>query len=316
MTTEKQSTDTVLMISPDTFQFNIQTADTNAFQQQLKNSSAASEMALKEFHAMVEELRKHNIRVLILPSRAGIVTPDAVFPNNWFSTHLSPDGGEMVILYPMLADSRRAERQWDDLKDLLDAQQIIVNEVKDLTGYEAENKYLEGTGSLVLDRVNRIAFAVLSPRTSLDVLHDFCKQMRYTPAMFSSVDKHGKPVYHTNVVMSIGSQFAVIAADTITDMQEREQILSILKKCNKNIIAITSDQMEQMAGNILEVLSLDGKVKIIMSQTAHDAFTPEQRQVLSSYGDLLVVHIDTIEKLGGGSARCMLAEIFHGRSAV
>jgi hypothetical protein len=299
------------MISPDTFQFNSQTSGTNTFQQRPADSSSVVQMALNEFNQMVAVLNKQKIQVLVLPSRDDLVTPDAVFPNNWFSTHVAPDGSVIVVLYPMLAESRRDERQWDALNELLRSRQIIVHEVKDLTAYEDQNKYLEGTGSLVLDRLNRIAYAALSPRTSLDVLHDFCERMRYTSIVFSSIDKNGIPVYHTNVIMSIGTDFAVVAAETIANSEEREQVVTSLEKSGRRVVVVSSNQMEQMAGNILEVRSTDGKIKIILSRTAYNAFTFEQRQVLAACGELVVVQIDLIEKLGGGSARCMLAEIFH-----
>jgi hypothetical protein len=309
--TEKQSTDTVLMISPDTFQFNTQTSGTNSFQQRPADSSSVVQMALNEFNQMVSVLNKHEIQVVILPSRSDLITPDAVFPNNWFSTHIAPDGSEIVVLYPMLAESRRDERQWDTLNQLLRSRQIIVHEVKDLSAYEDQNKYLEGTGSLVLDRLNKIAYAALSPRTSLEVLHDFCERMRYTPVAFSSIDKNGMPIYHTNVIMSIGTDFAVIAAETIASSEEREKVVTSLAKSGRRVLTIRSNQMEHMAGNILEVRSSSDKIKIILSRTAYNAFTLDQRQLLSVCGELVVVQIDLIEKLGGGSARCMLAEIFH-----
>lgn len=308
---QKQSTDAVVMVSPDSFQFNSQTADTNSFQKKIPEIISATETALREFNDMVTTLRKHNIRVLVLPSRTDCITPDAVFPNNWFSTHVTPDGLEVVVLYPMLAESRRAERQLEALQKLLNSEQITIDKTIDLTALEAKHHYLEGTGSLVLDRENKIAFAALSPRTTREAIKFFCEQMAYTPVVFNSIDKNGKPIYHTNVVMSVGSQFVVLAAETIADPKEREQVEEVIKYTNKHLITITSAQMEQMAGNILEVRSIDNHIHIVMSQTAFNAFTPEQRQTLSAYGAPIVVHIDTIEKLGGGSARCMLAEIFH-----
>lgn len=315
-TAQKQSTNAVVMVSPDSFQFNSQTADTNAFQKQMPLVVSATETALREFHEMVATLRAHNIRVLVLPSRTDCITPDAVFPNNWFSTHVTPDGLEVVVLYPMLAESRRAERQLDALQKLLNSEQITIDKTIDLTVLEARHHYLEGTGSLVLDRDNKIAFATLSPRTTLEAINVFCEQMGYTPVVFNSTDKNGKPIYHTNVMMSVGSQFVVLAAETIADPKEREQVEEIIKYTNKHLITITSAQMEQMAGNILEVRSRDDHIHIVMSQTAFNAFTLEQRQTLSTYGTPVIVHIDTIEKLGGGSARCMLAEIFHPRQTM
>jgi hypothetical protein len=306
---ELQTTDKVLMISPDTFQFNEQTAATNSFQKDLSAGIEMKRKVMKEFAGMVSELRAHHIHVITLSSRADVATPDAVFPNNWFSTHTA-NGERTIIIYPMLAESRRLERQYDVLVQALQAEGIRIQHKYDLTRYEAQERFLEGTGSMVLDRINRIVYAALSPRTDQTVLDDFAETMNYTSVVFHSCDKQGNPVYHTNVVMSLGRQFAVIALDAVSDQVERDALTAMLKMTHKNIINITLDQMENMAGNILEVRSVENLSKIILSATAYNAFTPAQRQLLSTYGELVVVHIETIERLGGGSARCMLAEIF------
>jgi hypothetical protein len=306
---ENQTTDTVLMISPDTFTFNEQTAATNAFQQGTVVTEGATAKALQEFNEMVASLRQHAIRVIVLNSRCDVVTPDAVFPNNWFTSHKT-EQGEVIILYPMQAENRRIERQVDALKQALVAENIHPTKFIDLTHYEKQNKFFEGTGSAILDRVNHIAYAAISPRTDVTVLNDFAKQMNYTPVTFHSYDRSGALIYHTNVVMSVGTGFVVLAADTITDSEERKQVLASCEKSNKHVIAISSAQMEKMAGNILEVKSTDGKAKIVMSQTAAQSFTAAQRETLANFGELVIVNIDTIEKLGGGSSRCMLAEIF------
>jgi hypothetical protein len=187
-----------------------------------------------------------------------------------------------------------------------------VEKTIDLTGFEKANQALEGTGSLVLDRVHKVAFASLSPRTNSTVLAKFLEKMHYKPIIFHSYDKE-KLIYHTNVMLSIGSHFAVVAADSITSPSERSKVLSDLKNLHKNVIIITLQQMENMAGNIIELRSTDGQSKILMSQTAFRAFTPEQRKKLEKFGKLIIVNIPLIEKLGGGSARCMITEVFHQR---
>ena len=211
----------------------------------------------------------------------------------------------------MQAKNRRAERQITAVKSALKGQHINITKTVDLTNYEKQDKSLEGTGSLVLDRTHNIAFASLSPRTNPVVLEQFASKMRYTPLTFHSYETNGAPIYHTNVMMSIGSHFAIISADSITNPIERANILTALNRAGKDIIKITPQQMGQMAGNIIELSSIDGNPKIIMSKTAYNAFTPDQCQKLESYGDLIVINISTIEKLGGSSARCMLSEIFH-----
>lgn len=296
------------MVRPDSFQFNEQTAHTNAFQQPEQDAQAA-EKAGNEFQEMVSTLRAHNIRVIVLNSRDDVITPDAVFPNNWFTTHRLAQG-ETLILYPMLAHNRRQERQQEALQQALITHDIKPITLVDLTHYEAQDKFLEGTGSVILDRINHLAYAAISPRTHPEVLEDFARRMNYTPVIFHSYDKTGNLIYHTNVMMSIGTDFVVIAADSITDAEERTRVMQTFTKNKKQIVLISTQQMDRMAGNILEVRSVNGDAKIIMSQTAFHAFTPEQRQQLSQFGELVTVNINTIEKLGGGSARCMLAEIF------
>jgi hypothetical protein len=306
----QQSTDTLVMISPDTFQYNAQTADTNSFQQLSGSKPDFRISAMQEFQDMVSILKENKVQVVVLPSRKDVVTPDAVFPNNWFSLHATKKGKKLLVLYPMLAENRRLERQVDHLKAVLKAKGISISSTVDLTHHEKDGHILEGTGSLVLDRVNRIAFASLSPRTNLTALDAFAKKMQYKLIVFHSY-KNGKSIYHTNVMMSIGSRFAIIAPDCIISPSERENVLTALRHAKKDIIPISLDQMHSMAGNILEVRSTEGKAKIVMSKTAYSALTLEQRNKLKEYGDLVVVSIDVIEKLGGGSARCMLAEVFH-----
>ena len=306
-----QTTDTVIMISPDCFQYNTETADTNAFQQATDVNEGSNHQAMQEFAAMAAELTAHGIRVITLPSRHDIATPDAVFPNNWFSVHAEENGNVTLILYPMLAGNRRAERQVDAVTSALQKLNIHIARVIDLTAFENQDLALEGTGSLVIDHNNRLAYACLSSRTSQIVLKEFANKSGYAAITFHSQDRNGMPIYHTNVMMSIGSHFAVICSASINDELERAAVLDELRHSGKEIIDITPDQMHGMAANILEVKSVTGKAKIVLSQTAYAAFTPAQLKMLEKSGDLVVVNINMIEKLGGGSARCMLAEIFY-----
>jgi hypothetical protein len=307
MNTEKQTTNVVVMVSPDYFEFNSQTAMSNAFQHEVNTSTTVGKQAIQEFAAMVAQLKDHDINVITLASPIG--APDAVFPNNWFSTHLDAHG-RSLITYPMLTPNRRIERQVDNLKQALRRAQIAVQQDIDLTGYEHAAKFLEGTGSLILDRVNHIAYAALSPRTNKEVLLDFCTRMHYQPSSFTSCDEQGRAIYHTNVMLSIGTHFAVIVAESIVNAQEREAVLTQLAQTGKEVIELSFAQMHGMAANILELRSATGAAKIILSETAYSALSDEQRLRLSKHGDLVPVAIKTIETVGGGSARCMLAEVF------
>jgi hypothetical protein len=306
-----QTTNTVVMVSPDTFNYNSETADTNAFQIKDNHVADATEKALNEFNDMVKLLRSKHINVLVLPSCTDVLTPDAVFPNNWFSSHTTVDGQNIVVLYPMMAKNRRNERQFNALEALLHKNGLHINETIDLSTLEDQGCFLEGTGSLVLDHTNKIAYAALSSRTTLSAINQFCEKMGYKPITFKSLDHTGNSIYHTNMVMSVGDKFAVLAADTILDSDERKTVISSLEQAGKQIIIINKTQMANMASNILEVKSTDGHSHIIMSQTAHNAFTFQQLQTIKLFGEPTVVQINTIEKLGGGSARCMLAEIFN-----
>lgn len=305
----RQTTDTLLMVAPDHFQYNPETALTNAFQTKLTQQDVRK-TARSEFNNMVATLRAEHIRVLTLPS-TGNFTPDAVFPNNWFSTHLNQEDKTVLVIYPMLTPNRRAERQIDQLVTTLTAQGIEVSEIIDLSHYEALNLALEGTGSLVLDRTNRFAYAALSPRTNQHVLADYIRQLAFQPICFHSADEQGQPIYHTNVLMSVGRKFAVVCLETIHDVIEKTLLINSLEKGGRRIIPITIAQMKEMAANILEVQDTQGKSKIILSQTAFHAFSFSEREQLGQFGKLVPVAIDTIEKVGGGSARCMLAEIFY-----
>lgn len=302
-----QLTNTVVMVKPNHFGFNPQTAQSNVFQHQVKESEReVQEKALREFNNSVEVLRGNGINVLVLESREDVITPDSIFPNNWFSHH--SDG--KLIIYPMLAPNRRAERQINVLKKLLQENEISVTEIVDLTSDENDGNFLEGTGSMVLDRERKVVFAMESPRTTKAEFDKWCKVMGYEGIFFDAYDKNGFPIYHTNVTMSIGREYAVICLDSIKDLGEKELVREKLESLGKEIIELSIDQIYKYCGNTLQVLSEDGSAKIIMSKTAYKGFSPEQLGRLKKYGEIIALDIPEIETVGGGSARCMLAEVF------
>lgn len=307
-----QITDTLLLVQPDSFGFNPQTARSNTFQHKPSESlEQIQEQAQREFGSIIETLNNAGVRTLVLPSPAGTVTPDAVFPNNWVTTH--EDG--TIALYPMYTQNRRAERQPDALIELLAANGFEYRNIIDMTPHENEGRFLEATGSLVLDRVNNIAFAVESPRTHQAVVDDFAGQLGFEPVFFHAIDKDGVPVYHTNVVMAVGEGFVVLCADAIPDPEEKTSILAKIEELSYELIRISLDQMAAFCGNVLHIRSTDGTPKIVMSQTAHDNFTQDQITRLKKYGEPLVFEMGTIEAVGGGSARCVIAEIFLPRKS-
>jgi len=291
------------MIKPVCFGFNEQTAENNAFQKE-GFGKGAQEKALAEFNEFVNLLKSNGINVVVAEDTLDPKTPDSIFPNNWFSTH--EDG--ILVLYPMFAENRRAERKQvflDSIKKNFNYKNII-----DLTNWEKEKKFLEGTGSMVLDRVAKIAYACKSPRTNEDVLNDFCKKLGFTPLLFSAVDKNDKMIYHTNVLMNIGNNFAVICTDSIKDKDECNKVKNSLEKSGKKIVEISFDQMEHFAGNMLEIKNKEGKRFLVMSQTAYDCLTNDQKNYLEKECSILHPKIECIEVNGGGSARCMMAEFF------
>lgn len=301
-----QTSTSVLMVRPARFGFNPHTAATNAFQSHLTglNPEEISQKAKEEFDQFVTMLRDKGIRVLVAADTWAPEKPDAVFPNNWISMHA--DG--RVVLYPMQAESRRAERR-PDILELL-RQDYEVKEVIDLSAAEKRGRYLEGTGSMILDHDHRLAYACLSPRTDRKLLEDFCHQFNYQALAFHAFDHTGGPVYHTNVMLCIGHQFALLAPDTIRDEEERYQVLSALRDTGHEVISITMDQLRHFAGNMLEVENEAGEHFLVMSQQARLSLQPDQVQAIEKYAEILAAPLDTIEQIGGGSARCMMAEIF------
>jgi hypothetical protein len=303
MNTNNQTTSTILMIRPVNFGFNEQTASSNAFQNRNAEQQQVQDRALKEFDGLVNVLRKNGVEVFVVDDTPQPHTPDSIFPNNWVSFH--HDG--TVFLYPMMAENRRLERREDIIMDLED--EFKIKHVIDLSRFEHEHKFLEGTGSMVLDRENKITYACLSPRTDREVLDLFCAESGYKPVHFHAVDENGMDIYHTNVLMCIGSRFAVICLDSIRDENEKNSVTSVLKLTHKDIIVISFAQMNQFAGNMLELKNKSGDSLLVMSQNAYNSLSSDQKTTLGKYCKLIYADINTIENNGGGSARCMIAEI-------
>jgi hypothetical protein len=303
---EPQSAGAVLMVRPARFGCNPQTAPSNAFQAKpgLSNRDDLQSGALREFHGLAEGLERAGVEVLIAPDSEQPPKPDAIFPNNWVSFH--HDG--TVALYPMLAPNRRWERRDEILQQVVRVGEFRVSRTVDLTHRESEDKYLEGTGSVVLDRVHRVAYACSSPRTDLDVLGEFAQQLDYELMTFDAVDAGGAAVYHTNVLMAIGTRFAVVCSESIVNATHRAAVLSKLRSTDHAIVEITLAQMAQFAANVLELAVPSGKL-IALSRTALDCLAPAQRRALESRASLIPAAIPTIERIGGGGVRCMLAEI-------
>ncbi len=297
------ATNKLLMIRPVNFSFNAETAVNNAFQVQDVTSDTQAQ-AEKEFNAMVETLRAHGVDVTVIDDTPLPYTPDSIFPNNWISFH--NDG--TVVLYPMFAPNRRAERKPVVLEKIFS--RFERKALLDLSNWEMQERFLEGTGSMVLDRENKIAYACISPRTDLAVLHDFCRKMDYRPIAFHAVDRQGQLIYHTNVMMCIADRYAVVCLESVKDEKERQLLIGSLQQTGKETVAISTGQMNAFAGNMLQVSNSEGHPLLVMSQQAHDALTQQQLARLQSFNPIVTVAIDTIEKNGGGSARCMMAEIY------
>ncbi|GAB4028667.1 citrulline utilization hydrolase CtlX [Spirosoma gilvum] len=303
---QSQATSRILMIRPVRFGFNEQTAESNAFQDSMlatQTKDTAQGDALQEFDEMVRQLQAIGVEVMVYEDTADPYTPDSIFPNNWVSFHASGT----VVLYPMQAENRRLERRQDIIDDL--AKRFHVARVVDLTHFEQEGKFLEGTGSLVLDRMNKVAFASLSPRTDPDVLAEFGRQTGYRTVSFRAADANGKAVYHTNVVMCIADTFAVICLSAIIDPDERLVVRHELEKLGKRIIEISLEQMASFAGNMLMVLTKKGQKVLVMSTRAFESLTARQIDQLDDYASLFHFDLSMIEGNGGGSARCMIAEV-------
>jgi len=303
-----QITNTVLMIRPVRFRMNEQTAVNNYFQEKIDTENQQiNHQAQQEFDTFVQKLRLVGVKVIVVDDIYEQNTPDSVFPNNWISFHQNGN----VALYPMFAENRRRERR-EDILDKIEAEGFLIENVYDYTSAEEENIFLEGTGVMVLDRVNRKAYCALSPRADEDLFIEFCEDFEYTPIIFHAyqqVDDKQALIYHTNVMMAVGDTFAVICADSITDKKERKNVLAHLKDDKKDIIYITTQQMHQFAGNMLQVQG-DNSTYLVMSDAAYQSLTPAQINQLEQHTKILHTNLTTIETCGGGSARCMLAEVF------
>jgi hypothetical protein len=294
------------MIRPVHFGYNPETAVNNKFQV-AGNDESAQAKALEEFDVFVEKLRNNNIDVTVVNDTPEPHTPDSIFPNNWISFH---DNGT-IVLYPMYAVNRRAERKQHVL-DAIGNKFNIVNRI-DLTAYERSNIFLEGTGSMVLDRENKIAYACVSERTNRKVLEDWCDQFEYTSCSFKATDANGDEIYHTNVMMCVADKYVVICLDCIADNGERETVIDTITKTGKEIITISAEQMNRFAGNMLQLQNAKGEKILVMSQQAYDVLSYQQISSLEKYNLILSADLDSIELNGGGSARCMIAEVFLDR---
>jgi hypothetical protein len=298
-----QTTSHLLMIRPVHFGFNAQTAVNNAFQV-AGADAAAQENALQEFDHFVTLLSSNGVDVTVINDTPEPHTPDSIFPNNWISFH-APD---TICLYPMFAENRRQERKPPVIQQL--QQTFTITHTLDFTGYENDQLFLEGTGSMVLDRDNKIAYACLSPRTHQGVLDDFCKQMGYRPVLFTSVDGAGKPIYHTNVMMCVADRFVVICLDSLPNHEEYKMVQEVIGNTGKELVAISFEQMNHFAGNMLQVQNKNGEQLLVMSSQAYQSLQPGQVKKLESLNRILHAPLTTIETNGGGSARCMMAEVF------
>ncbi len=301
----KQTTHRIVMIRPEGFRKNEQTSD-NSFQAGGNlDASEIAELAREEFDCFVDTLRDHGVDVLEFETEEDADTPDAVFPNNWLSFH----DNSCAAIYPMKAENRRAERREALIYDVCNAWGLDLDEVLDFTEFETHNRFLEGTGSMVLDRVNKLCYAALSERTDEQAVELWCEQLGYTALLFSTYHRNA-PIYHTNVVLSVGTHYAVVASEVIPNETERSAVLASLRATGKTIVEITAAQLERFAANLLEVSNDEGAPIIVMSKNAYNAFDANQRDQLAQFGTLLPVNLNTIETYGGGSARCMLCEVF------
>jgi len=303
---QPQSTSRIMMIRPVQFGFNSETAASNEFQQTgFANETAdfAQEKAKEEFDLMISQMEKVGLDLHIFDDNDDHYRPDAVFSNNWVSFHQSGK----VVLYPMMAENRRVERRIDIIEAL--EKDFKVEEIIDLTYFEKEGKFLEGTGSMVLDRRYKIAYACLSPRTHPEVLYAFAEALGYETVTFSASDENDKPIYHTNVLMCVGDIFAVVCLQAIKDPDERQLVRATLEDSNKYIIEITLEQMHHFAGNMLMVRNSKQDKFLIMSTQAYDSLTKKQREILTDFAGIFHTDLSVIEGNGGGSARCMMTEI-------
>lgn len=306
----KQTTNSILMIRPVAFRMNEQTAVNNYYQKVLDGllPATVNAKAQQEFDALVDKLRAVGVDVTVVDDTLDPDTPDSIFPNNWVSFHENGD----VALYPMFAENRRLERR-EEILDLLEDKGFRIENIVDYTSAEEDQFFLEGTGSIVLDRENGKAYCALSPRADEELFIEFCEDFELTPVIFEAfqtVNGERKLIYHTNVMMCLGETYAVICADCIDDKKERKMVLDSLRGDEKEVVLITEDQVNNFAGNMLEVKGADDRRYLVMSTSAHQSLTKKQIAQLEEHVTIVSSSLDTIEACGGGSARCMMAEIF------
>ncbi len=305
----RQTTNTILMIRPVAFRMNEQTAVNNYFQEELKLKNAeVNTKAQEEFDAFVEKLRAVGVTVIVEQDDILLDAPDSIFPNNWVSFHENGNVG----IYPMFAENRRKERR-DEIFIRLEQEGFKINNIIDYTSAEEEGVFLEGTGSLLLDRANDKAYCALSPRADETLFIEFCEDFEYTPVVFTAYQTfEGKrlPIYHTNVMMCLAETFAVICLDSIDDKKERKNVIQNLTDDGKEIIKISEKQLAQFAGNMLQVRGANDKLFLIMSQSAYDSLSQTQIELIEKHCEIISSSLETIETCGGGSARCMMAEVF------
>lgn len=308
-------TNSVLMIRPVQFRMNEQTAVNNFYQKnsQSTHPETVNTKATQEFDLMVDKLREAGIQVIVVEDTKDFDTPDSIFPNNWISFHSNGTIG----LYPMFAENRRLERK-DSILEAIEAEGFVIETVVDYTQAEAEDLYLEGTGSILLDRENQKAYCALSARADEELFIEFCEDFEYTPVVFSAyqtVNDKRELIYHTNVMMCLGTTFAVVCLSSIDDKKERKNLLKHLDEDGKKVIEISEDQVNNFAGNMLQLKGADNQSYLVMSQSAFDSLRPSQVQLLESHATIISSPLDTIESCGGGSARCMMAEVFLPKTA-
>ena len=313
----KQTTNSILMIRPVAFRMNEQTAVNNYYQKVLDGLSpeTVNAKAQQEFDTFVNKLRKVGVNVVVVEDTLEPNTPDSIFPNNWISFHENGD----VVLYPMFAENRRAERR-EDILDILEDEGFEINQIMDYTSAEEDGIFLEGTGSLLLDRENGKAYCALSPRADEELMIEFCEDFEFTPVLFEAFQTVNLPdgkaggerklIYHTNVMMCLGDTFAVLCADCIDDKKERKMVLDSLRGDDKEVILISEEQVNNFAGNMLEVKGKYDKRFLVMSESAFKSLTKKQITQLEAHVEIIHSSLNTIEACGGGSARCMMAEIF------
>ncbi|AGC75630.1 hypothetical protein LX97_00322 [Nonlabens dokdonensis] len=304
----KQITDTVFMVRPTQFRLNEQTAVNNYYQDDGVKILDQNQKAQDEFDAFAKALQQKGINVIIISDDDKNDTPDSIFPNNWISTHQNGD----VALYPMFAENRRLERR-PEVLNRIEEEGFKIENIVDYTSAEDEGFFLEGTGSLLLDRVNKKAYCSISPRADEELMIEFCEDFEFTPVIFTAyqtVEEKRLPIYHTNVMMALGENYAVICLDCIDDKKERKNVLKHLKEDGKEVITITEAQVNSFAGNMMQVHNSNGDRLLVMSDQAYNSLHPDQITKLEKYNEIIHPSISTIETLGGGSVRCMMAEVF------